>query len=67
MLNSVVVRSSGLENDRCRPGGCEENQPVVLMWRSANTFTSGTVNSPADCSDNTSRRSLMGACLCEHI
>lgn len=74
MPNSVVVRSQvGLENDpqsstdTTSPGGCEGNQPAVLMWRSANTFTNGTVNSPADFSDKLSRHALLGTCLCEHI
>ena len=37
------------------------------MWRSANTFTSGTVNSPAEFSDKPKRHSLLGTRLCEHI
>lgn len=44
-----------------------ENQPAVLMWRSANTLTSGTVNSPADSSDKPNRHSLAGTRLCERI
>lgn len=64
MPNSIVVRSSGLENDPQSSidtvvlEDVRKTEPVVLMWRSANIFTSGTVDSPADFSDKPNRRSL---------